>query len=458
MAEIEPGSVELIISDSGSIYDATITALEQGVSEPLYPGDERRIFGEAMAAILAREHGVIQDAARQTMLRYARGEVLDALGARLRVFRLDGDAARTVLRFTLGAAQELAVAIPAGTKATPDGTVYFATDDDAVIEAGKLYVDVSASCTEVGAFANGYGTDSITTMVDLIPFVAKVTNVATSDGGDDGEPYTMAGDDRFRERILLAPSTLSTAGPEKGYVYYAKSADAGISDVAAMSETDWTTRELPVTDGRAYIGGDLLLPETLTINGKADGFTCSYKEHLLTIELAGELAQASTVTARWQQKMDGRVRIVVLMDGGGYPDAETLEKVRAAVSASDVRPLTDVVEVGGPELVPYDIELEYWATPEDEAAVVRSVEGPGGAIERYIEEQGAVLGRDINPDMLESYIMRPDSFNPELKGAIRVDMVKPAHKELEADEAAVFSGNIKVTHLVTTKARWSQWT
>lgn len=145
------------------------------------------------------------------------------------------------------------------------------------------------------------------------------------------------------------------------------------------------------------------------------------------------------------------------MEGGGYPDEDTLEKVRAAVSASDVRPLTDVVDVDGPELVPYDIELEYWTTPEDEATVVRSVEGAGGAIERYIYEQGSVLGRNINPDMLESYIMRPD-WDDALKGAIRVDMTSPQHLELEGDEAACFSGNIKVTHHVTTKARWSTWT
>lgn len=457
MEQIEVGSTDLIVSDSGSIYDATIGALEQAVAEPLYPGDERRIFGEGMAAVLSRVHGTIQDAAQQVMLRYARGEVLDALGARLRVLRLDGDAARTVLRFTLGAPQALSVAIPEGTKATPDGSVYFATDETAVIEPGATSVDVPASCTEVGAAANGYGTDAITTMVDLIPYVSKVTNVTTSEGGDDGEPYTVAGDDRFRERILLAPSHLSTAGPEKGYVYYAKSADAGISDVAAMSETEWMSRELPVSAGRAYIGGELLIPETLTINGQADGFECDYEDHLLTIRLGPELAEAETVLARWQHKMDGRVRIIVLMEGGGYPDEDTLEKVRAAVSASDVRPLTDVVDVDGPELVPYDIELEYWTTPEDEATVVRSVEGAGGAIERYIYEQGSVLGRNINPDMLESYIMRPD-WDDALKGAIRVDMTSPQHLELEGDEAACFSGNIKVTHHVTTKARWSTWT
>ncbi len=56
MEQIEVGSTDLIVSDSGSIYDATIGALEQAVAEPLYPGDERRIFGEGMAAVLSRVH------------------------------------------------------------------------------------------------------------------------------------------------------------------------------------------------------------------------------------------------------------------------------------------------------------------------------------------------------------------------------------------------------------------
>ncbi len=457
MMEIEPGSTELVVTDSGSIYDATVTALEQGVSEPLYPGDERRIFGEAVAAVLARTHGVIQDAARQTMLRYARGEVLDALGARLGVHRLEGDAAKTTLRFSAASPLAFDVAIPAGTRATPDGSAYFATDADAVLEAGARDVEVPASCTDAGSAGNGYGTGTIATLVDLIPYVSKVANVAPSEGGDDGEPYTAAGDDRFRERILIAPSHLSTAGPEKGYVYYAKGADAGISDVAAISETEWVERDLPVAAGCAYIGGELIVPETLAVNGDGSGFEAAYQDHLLTIRLGPELAEAATVHARWQHRMDGRVRIVVLMEGGEPPGADTLGAVLSAVSASDVRPLTDVVDVEGPRFVPYDIELEYWTTPEDEAAVVRSVEGPGGAIERYVREQGSVLGRNINPDMLESYIMRPD-WDASLRGAIRVDIAKPAHIELEGDEAAAWSGELSVSHRVTTDARWDSWT
>lgn len=453
----EVGSTDLIVSDAGAVYDAVITSLEESVAEPLYPGDERRIFGEALAAVIASINGTIRDAARQTMLRYARGEVLDALGARLRVERLPGEPSRTVLEFALGAPREEPTDIPAGTRATPDGAVYFATDEAVTVPAGQLTATAAASCTEAGFAANGYGPGAIATMVDLVPYVATVRNIEASHGGDDGEPYDEEGDARLRERVRSATSGLSTAGPEKGYAHWAMSADAGISDAAAVSETERRGYELPLTGGRLYLGGDLLLPETLLVDGSADGFAWTYENSLLTVELAEGhgRAEGDEVPVSIERKMDGRVRIIVLMEGGGGPDEDTRQKVLEAVSASDVRPLTDLVEVTGPDLVPYDIELVYWTDPADEAAVVQAVEGPGGAIERYRMEQDSVLGRDINPDMLERYVMRPD-WAEGLKGAIRVDVLKPEHQSVDGGQAALFSGSLKVSHKVTSLAGWSE--
>lgn len=62
------------------IYETVIGALESGCSEELYPGDERRIFGEALVPLVVALYSSVNDACRQKMLRYARGEVLDALG------------------------------------------------------------------------------------------------------------------------------------------------------------------------------------------------------------------------------------------------------------------------------------------------------------------------------------------------------------------------------------------
>lgn len=452
MTEIETGSTDLIITDAGSIYDATITALENGVAEPLYPGDERRIFGEAMASVLSRVHGVIQDAAQQTMLRFARGEVLDSMGARLGVMRLQGDPATCTLRFSLAAALGIAIPIPKWTKATADGNVYFATEEAAVIEAGETYVDVPASCTAVGAVGNGYGADSVTTMVDLIPYVAKVSNTTTTSGGDDGETYSIEGDNRFRERILLAPNRLSTAGPEQGYIYWAKTADADIVDVIAMSEAETLERELPVVAGKAYLGGDQLLPDTLIVDGGATAATATYKDNLLTITLTAA-KPPEKINISIQRKMAGRVKIVPLMDGGELPSDDVLQAVADAVNARDVRPMTDVVTVERPKTVLYSIVIDYWTTPADEAACVETIEGAGGSIERYISEQASVLGRDINPDVLKTMCMNP-SDQAGATGCIRCEITEPEYMPVANDEVAVWDGTVVATAHIETQARW----
>ena len=37
--------IKLTTTDASTLYKTIITELEKGAGEPLYPGDERRIFG-----------------------------------------------------------------------------------------------------------------------------------------------------------------------------------------------------------------------------------------------------------------------------------------------------------------------------------------------------------------------------------------------------------------------------
>ena len=115
--------INFIEVDAGEIYNMIITALETKVSEPLYPGDERRLFGEAVAAVMVAVFNKLNDDARQSLLRYARGTVLDAIGERVDTPRLEPNKASTVLRFSMSQALGQNVVIPAGTRATPDSTL-----------------------------------------------------------------------------------------------------------------------------------------------------------------------------------------------------------------------------------------------------------------------------------------------------------------------------------------------
>lgn len=340
--------------DSAKIYTTIITELMNYCDEALYPGDERRIFGEALALVLTAVYNDVNDKCKQRMLEHARGTALDALGERQGVYRLSPASASASFLFKLSAAQGENIIIPKGTRITSDGSVYFATEELAMIPAGATEISVNGVCTEGGSAYNGFTVGSIATLVDLIPYVGSVSNTTETTGGDDGEPYTEEGDNNFRIRISLAPSAQSTAGPESAYRYYVLSADPDIIDVAIDCPED----------------------EPNTVN------------------------------------------LYPLMKGGALPDAETLQKVLEATNAADVRPMTDKVNAIAPEAVEYDIHLIYFCTQDNEAETIQSIEGEGGAIDLYNQWQTAALGRDINPDQLRRFLFAPPNGTGAIRADI----------------------------------------
>lgn len=350
--------------DSAEIYTTVIGMLMDECGEALYPGDERRIFGEGLVKVLVAVFSEFNDKMKQRTLRYARGYVLDALGERLGVERLQPACASAVFRFSASAPMGENVIIPAGHRITTDGSVYFETQETVVLQAGTLYVDVAAVSTEGGSVHNGYTPGTIASLVDLIPYISGAVNITVSSGGDDGEPYTTEGDDRLRERILLAPSTLSTAGPESGYRYFVLSADPDIIDVAIDCPKD----------------------EPNTVN------------------------------------------LYPLMKGGGLPDEDTLQKVLEAASAEKRRPMTDLVQAFAPEAVEFSIEFKYYTTKDNEAATIQSIENSGGAIDQYIDWQTTALARDINPDQLRRFLLAPTSGTGALRVDVIQPTFQELHK------------------------------
>lgn len=343
--------INYVETDSAKLYTTIIGSLMDSCGEALYPGDERRIFGEALVAAFVSLYSLFDDRAKQRTLRYARGAVLDAIGERLNVYRLQPESASAIFRFTASAAISENIVIPAGTRITTDGSVYFATQAAAVLPAGSLSVDLLGVCINGGAVYNGFAAGTIATLVDLIPFIAGAVNITDSSGGDDGEPYTTDGDNKLRERIRLAPSALSTAGSENGYRYFALSADPDVVDVSVDCPED----------------------EPNTVN------------------------------------------IYPLMTGGELPDEETMDKVLEAVNGADRRPMTDLVSVLQPTQVTYEVEIKYYCTKDEEAATIQSVEGIGGSIDQFNAWQTAALARNINPDQLRRFVLAPSSGTGALR-------------------------------------------
>ena len=337
--------LDLIVVDDLEIHKKLVDGLESGLNETLYPGDERKIFAEVQTSVLTAFFVALNEKFNQRFAKYAKGEILDAHGENEGCERLSATASTDVERFILSAPLSFNVVIPRGTRVTADNEKYFATDNVAVIYAGSTSVDVGITAQEGGSNYNGYSAGKLNRLVDKIEYIASVTNLNGTSGGDDGEPYPEVddgvGDEHYYERIRISKASKSTAGAEDTYIFYAKTADARITDVYPTSPSP------------------------------------------------------------------GQVKLYIALKDGEEPDAALLKKVVEICSAKDVRPLGDLVSAAAIEQIPYDIELTYYTTAKEEASVVEEVEGEGGAIERFIKWQSE-SSKDINQDRLRSEILKSD--------------------------------------------------
>lgn len=367
---------------ASEVVSRLVAQFEAVLGETLQPSDERRIFLNQLAQVVVAISADQNDKGNQNLLRFARGEHLDAIGELFGVERIAAHGSTVTLKFTLSEARSADTTIPQGTRATPDGKTYFATTEALTIPAGSIDGEAWATCLTAGAIGNGYTAGQIRYIVDNVPFLASVTNTAESSGGADEES-----DDSLRERIHLAPETMSTAGTIEGYEYHAKSASADVGDVVVYS---------PVND------------ETLTEEERAAGA--------------------------------GRVFIYILKADGTIPtDGDpVLAAVKAAVTAKDVRPLTDYVTVSAPSTVSYGVNFAYYIADDDAGRVAEIQEAVGAAVKEYIAWQDGKIGRDINPDRLRKYLLNA--------GASRIEITQPVYAAVGSAKVAKVTGEAAVTY------------
>lgn len=243
--------ISFVETDTETVVNALIRSYEAYTGRTLYPADPARLFILWVADVIVQERVNLDFSAKQNVPRYAEGEYLDSIAELFKdTYRLEPERAKTTLRYTLSVALDTATVIPAGTRATPDGEIVFATTEDLTIPAGKLTGDVEAVCETAGAAGNGFVAGQIKQPIDVFPYYQSVENTTESEGGADEES-----DAAFYERLRESVETFSTAGPLGAYEYYAKSASALISDVKATSPSPGKV------DVRVLLAGGAL-PET----------------------------------------------------------------------------------------------------------------------------------------------------------------------------------------------------
>ena len=326
--------ISYVETDTETIVNALIQGYEKIAGRTLYPADPARLFILWVADIIVQERVNIDFSAKQNIPRYAEGEYLDSLAELFKgAERLEPEKARTTLQYTLSIPLEVATTIPAGTRATPDGEIVFATLEDLTIPAGQR--------------------------------IESVENITESAGGADRES-----DAAFYERMRESVETYSTAGPLGGYEYFAKSASALIADVKATSPKPGEVDVRVLLTG-GELPGEEILKEVLdilnadTVRPLTDHVTVAapqavpYNIDVTYYTQEGSALSADTIAAdvaaavksfqKWQAEKMGRdpSQLIALLMQTGVKRVEVRSPVFTTVADNAVAQIGTVSVVNG---------------------------------------------------------------------------------------------------------------
>ena len=342
-----------------------------GYPVSMQPADESSLILNACAVYMFQGFQFVQRAGEQNMLGMSYGNALDQLGALAGVTRKDAQAAVCTLKFTLSEKRTSVTSIPQGTMASASGQVYFATTEYAEIPAGQLSVEVPAACTVTGEVGNGYAAGTITTMIDRIGYVESVTNVNATAGGADIES-----DESLADKIFLAPSGFSVAGPTDAYAYFCKAHNSQIDDVYVDSPTPGSVvvyitmegsklpEEAVIEDLEEYLKNDQVRPLTDNVSVSAPqtvDYSVSVK-YWINRSSAGQAAAlqedieaAVQSYIEWQQAMIGRDinpdQLIQMMVAAGAKRVEITAPAFKSIQKTQIPAITDeaTVTYGGVE-------------------------------------------------------------------------------------------------------------
>lgn len=271
-------TVDEIYGEMAAVFAAR-TGMEAGTG-----GD----LAVRLYAVAAQVYGLYLQAEwtkRQCFPQTAQGEYLDLHAALRGIERKGAAKAEGSIRFSVPAAAQSELSIPAGTVCMTAGLVRFETTEDAVLAAGTTYADAPARALEAGSAGNA-AAGSILTMAVAPVGVAACSNPAAFSGGTDAED-----DESLRARVLATFRRLANGA---NAAYYEQTAMA-FEEVAAVTV-------LPRKRGTGTV--DVVIA---TRTGVPDAALLERVEEKL--EKAREIAVDVAVSAPVTQTVDVSVRV-----------------------------------------------------------------------------------------------------------------------------------------------------
>lgn len=404
----------LINHNAEEIYNEFLEQVENAIQEQLYPGDERRIFAEALIMIVIQFLATAYDRTKQKFLQNSRGEMLDANGEAYGVERLKGEKATTEITFSIQTIVSTDILIPKGTLVTNDSEHFFETLIDAVIPNGELAVTVPVKATEAGSEYNDIGIGEIDVLVSAIAYIDNVSNTIVTSGGTDDED-----DDTYRERIRLSQDRYAS-GTENYYKYYAMTADTNIQDIYITNDEEIVSLGA-ISDDTYYFSTENIPADYFKNSGAQVQVYYKTSEsstllNTINCNIVGDNVATFIKSATGienpilciPKQIPGTVLMYIVNKDGSVPNAAELLQISAACNDSSVRSFNDRIIVKAADVFNYNISVNVNIEPNED------IEALKGAITQAVEDykswQCAKIGRQINKDKLQMFIMQAGAY------------------------------------------------
>ena len=361
---------------------------------PLYPSDDETFLLEIIAyQRIILEYAINQESL-QNLLYFAQDERLDHIAAPANIQRLPAQPAITTLRLTFSE-HPASIVIPENWQVIKDDIIFHTTQAYS-IDTDQNTIDIPVTCSQSGTIGNGFIAGEINTPVKPLNYLDSIQNIIVSAGGADIES-----DEHFRKRIQLYPESLSVAGPEMAYEFLTKSTHQDIIDVS-ISTPQYTITEF--------------VNRVITL----------YNQSQSTNDIANAV----------KSMLPGTVNIAPLLKGGTMPTQTLLDDIQSKLSATNVCPLCDIVNVMAPESIIFDVELTIYTTTSIQHETIENIANE--RLNNIAEKWRESLGQDIIPEVLLAECQ-------DIGGVYRVTVESPVFQTLENHQFPVMN-NI-VIHL-----------
>lgn len=238
--------IHFAVKDPAVIEAEILSAYTDASGRELAAADPIMTIFKVITAQIAILRNSVDKAGRMNLLVTTEGDYLDAFVKDFKLTRNAAVPASVTIRFTLTQPQLKDIVIAKGSKVTAGDNVFFAVPENTTIKSGSSFQDIVCICTTGGVIGNNYLPGTINQQFQPQQFIGGVLNLDISAGGIDKES-----DESLRERRIVAPQALSTAGPDKGYIFFARNASPAVIDVEPYSPTPGVVQVIALmVDGR----------------------------------------------------------------------------------------------------------------------------------------------------------------------------------------------------------------